>query len=513
MGGLDTAAAPSKTPITHLTQLDNAIYSTRHTWKKRGGLVEQNTTPMSGTNNVTYMVDYWKANSGNAIRDMVAVSGTHLYKDDGDNTWDDVSGTVSFNSDPAITTAVVGDSLVIASGTIPYVYAQTGNMGALSGTPPTGNLVTEHLGRAWMNDSSDPHFLSYTGLEADGDGNPTYWSTANGGGGFYVEPNDGDPAGITALFTHQDYLYVAKKTKIYRIEGRTAQTFRPVRVVDGIGVISQNMVVSVGGDAFFPSLEGFHSLAVVSSGNLDPKAYLSARIHNMYHNDLNKARFAHAHGVYLPSLRAVIWTVPLRGQSTNMIALVYFIETGEWARWTNFKGNALATKYNTTNEELELWTAGDMGDAYKYTPTTLRDYATSPIEMVLRSGQIYPSGNFIDQFGFKYHNLLLQPSGNHQADFTYKVLGVVDSNSSPVSVTKTINQGPSSALALLGISFTLGVSQLGSDSFVEPHSLELVGSGKAYQWSLTNNVLDQDLEVVGWYLEVDKEGKVRNRVT
>lgn len=514
-GGWDSTSAPSQVAITDLTQLDNAFFGPRKTWKKRGGLVAQNSVPMSGTTDVQYLVDYWKAGSSGApTQDLFAYSGNKFFKDDGDNTWDDVSGTISIPSGSAVTTCVVGDQLVIASSaTIPYVYDQTGNVTALSGTPPIGDLTAEHLSRCWMNTRNDPHKLNYTGPTATGEGDPTRWSVANGGGGFYIEPDDGDPVGITALFKHQDVLYAAKKTKIYRIEGRTSDTFRPVRVVNGLGCVSQNMVVPVGGDVLFPSMEGFHSLAVVMSGNLDPSAYLSRDIHKTYHADTNVGRLRFGHGKYYPELRAVVWAVPLSGQSQNMVALVYSLSTRRWSRFTNFRCNALMTRYNSTTQKIELWTGGNTGIVYKYTPTTLADYGTYAIDMRLKSGHIYPSRVFSEQFGFKYFNLLLHPLGNHDYTFNYRVMGVVDSSSVPISSTVTRSQGPSGAYTPLGSAFILGTALLGEESLTEPHAIELMGSGKSFEWELLNNTINEDLEIAGWQLEADPESKVRRRVS
>ncbi len=512
LGGVDTTSAPAMVPRSSLAALDNAIFGTRKTWKKRGGLVPQNTTPMAGTTAVQYMTDYWKAGTtGAPAQDLFAVSGTHFFKDDGDNTWDDVSGTVSIPNDSVVTTCVVGDTLVVASsGTIPYKYDQTGNVVALSGTPPNGDLTAAHLSRCWMNEKTNPHKLNYTGVTAAGGGDPELWSVANGGGGFLVEPDDNDPVGITALWKQGDYLFASKQNAIYRIEGRTPDSFRPIRVVTGLGFIAQNQIVNVGGDSFGPSLEGYHSLGVLLSGNLDPSAYLSAPIHKTFHEDLNLSRLTRGHGVFIPELRSVVWAVAEINQSNNKMALVYNLSTRAWSMFKSFKCDAMMAKYNAANRRVELWTGGDAGIAYKHDLNTLTDYGSDPIRMYLKSGHIYPSGSFEDQFDYKYFNLLLNPKGSHSVTFSYRTDQDANASGALVKTSTTASQGASGAYVNMGANFNMGTDLMGEESFVQPLSLEMRGEGRAVEWELVNNAVGEDLEISGWYMELDPEAKVRH---
>lgn len=519
LGGLDTTSAPAQVPWTHLTIADNVIFGERKSWKKRGGLVQQNASGMTA-NPVKKMIDYWEAGStGNPTQDLVAVSGTHFFKDDGDNVWDDASGSISVPLNSIVTHTVVGDKLVCAmDATIPMVYDQASasfqSLASSAASPssvPDGNLVIEHQGRLIVNEKNDPHRIHVTGVTATGDGDPTLFGIGNGGDTFTIEPDDGDPIGITAFWRHRDLLYISKLTKIYRLEGTSPNNYRPVLEVNGLGCVSHNMVVTTGNDAFFPSLLGFHSLAVVGQmGNLSKEAYLSAPIHSTFQDDINLARIAHGHGVFIPILNGILWAVPARGESVNKMALFYSFTTKSWTKFTNFQCDALMAKYSSTTRKIELYTGGNIGQSFKYFPFTYKDYGTDPISMRLKSGHIYPDKRFHHKFGFEYFNLLLQPKGTHKLDFSYRVDSVKDSNGAIVKNTQTLDQPVSGAYKPLGSgSFLLGSTILGAESFTQPLDIRLHGDGQAFEWEILNNNLDEDLEVSGWALEVESESIAR----
>lgn len=515
LGGLYDAPHPALVPTTGLVQADNIIFSDRLTWKKRGGLVQQNSASMAAEATVRMLVDYWRAGSSGApSQKLVAVCGTHFYKDDLDNTWDDISGSVSCPRDSIVTSAVVGDSLVMAfSATVPMVWNQTGNVAALGGTPPNGNIVAQHLNRCWMNEKTDPHRIYYTGVNSDGSASPSRWSSANGGGSFAVEDDDGDPVGITAMFQLNDNLYVAKLTKLYRIEGRTTSSFSVVPVINGIGCVSHNMAVSIGNDAIFPSLRGFHSLALVAqTGQIAQETFVSNNIHRAYINDINHAKIKYGHGKFHPLINSIVWCIPQSGDTTNNTAYVFSLTTKQWTRFTNFRGNALMTKLDAANRVIELWTGGTGGQVYKYKQFTRNDYGSEPISMIAKSGHIHPDKRFAHLFAFKEMNLLTTPSGNHEVDFRFRTDTMKNSSGNLVTTSATYNQGAVAGYAPLGSgSFMLSDTLLGSDSFIPPLTIPMQGEGRAIQWTVKNDKLNQDLEIAGWYLEVEETGIRRNR--
>lgn len=514
LGGMDSTSAPSQVPLNSLTNLENAVFGERKTWKKRGGLEPKTTSALVASTTVKKLVDYWIAGgSGTPSQKIVATCGTKVFSSSDGISFTDVSGTRSIPADSIVSHAVVGDKLVLAfNATTPIVYTGTGNVASLGGTPPSGNVVAEHLNRCWMNDRTDPHRVYFTGVTGSGGGDPTLWSIANGGGSFYVDEDDGDPSGITAMWRHNDALYVSKLTKIYRIEGRNSNTFRPALVVDGIGAVSQNMVVPVGNDVFFASLLGFHSLGTVAqSGSLARETYISRDMHKTIHSKLNRARFKHGHGAFIESINSVIWAVPLTGASNNTVALVYSLTNNRWSIFTNFKCDALMKKYNPSSAKMELWTAGNVGHVYQYLDTTLRDYGTTPIQMRLKSGHIYPDSRMGHMWGFRNFNLLIYPKGEHSVSFSYRIDTQKASTGQLLLETTTDDQGALGNFVVLG-SFILGQHVLGEESFVQPLVLPLKGGGHAIEWEISNVAIDEDLEVAGWYLEIEPNATIRDRI-
>ena len=515
-GGLDTTSAPALVGMQNLVIAQNMILGDRKTWKKRGGLVTLNSTPLSGNTKTKGLIDYWKAGSaGTPSQALVAVSGTKWWSStNGGVSFSDISGAVSHPNDDIVTSCVVGDSLVMTfAATVPMVWPQTGNVAALTGTPPNGNLCAEHLGRCWMNEKTDPHRIYFTGLTGTGDGDPTLWSIGNGGGSFTVEPDDGDPVGITALWQHNDQLYVAKLKKIYRIEGRTAESFRPVQVVNGIGCIAHNQVVPIGNDVLFPSLRGYQSLAVLAqTGVVSDESLISKKIHKTYQMDTNLGRLKHAHGAFIPELNAVVWGNPLLGQTTTAQALVYSLTTKEWSIWANFRCDALTKRYNSATNKNELFTANQLGSVYKYTAGVLADYTTSAIDMHLKSGHIYMDLKYGHKWAFKKFVLLCYPTGDHTVTLTYRTDSQRNSAGAIISVTLTEDQGGLGTYVPMGSGFIMGTDLMGDDVFVQPIVFDLKGTGNVFEWELENAGLNHDLEIAGYYIEIEPSSPQRNRV-
>lgn len=516
LGGLNTTLAPGLIGMSQLTVAENMILSERGSWKKRGGLVPINSTAMTGSAPVKHLIDYWQAGSSGAPSErIVAISGTKIFSSsDAGVNWSDISGSISVPSDSICTHAVVGDVLVMTfAATVPMRWAQTGNVTSLAGTPPNGNLVAQHLNRAWMNEKTDPHKLYFTGVNADGSASPSKWSLANGGGSFYVENDDGDPTGITALWQFGDQLFVGKQTKIYRVEGRTRDTFRPVLVSNGIGVASHNCVVPIGSDVLFPSIQGFHSLQSVMAGaDYTPDRRISAPIHTTFHTEINRGRLKHAHGVFIPELNAVIWSMPLLNSTAFTEALYLHLGTRQWMRFVNFRGDALLARYNSAVNNTELFSAGQTGMVYKYTKDTLADYSSDSINARLKSGHIYPSGRFGNKHKFKKYVILVYPDGDHTFTLSYKTDSTLNSSGVPASTTVTEDQGASGAFVPMGSSFIMGTNLMGADSMVQPIRIDLAAEGQAFEWELTQSGLNQDFEVGGYYLEIESESQAFGRL-
>lgn len=515
-GGLDTTSAPALVGIQNLTIAQNMIFGDRKTYKKRGGLVTQNSTAFTGNTKTTKLIDYWKAGSSGApSQAIVAISGTKFYSStNGGVTFSDISGAVSCPSDSVVAHCVVGDSLVMTfAATVPMVWPQTGNVAALTGTPPNGSVCAEHLARVWMNEKTDPHRLHFTGVSGTGDGDPTLWSIGNGGGSFTIEPDDGDPVGITALWQHNDQLYVAKLTKIYRIEGRTNESFRPILVANGIGCISHNMAVPIGGDVLFPSLRGFHSLAVLAStGVISNESLLSKKIHKTLMMDSNLGRFKNGHGTYLPEIDSVVWTLPLLGQTICTQALVFSLLNREWTLFTNFRCDALTRVFASSTNKYSMYTAGSTGFVYKYIGTTLSDYTSTSIDMLLRSGHVYPDLRYGHKWAFKKFVVLLYPTGDHNITLRYRTDAQKNSTGSFITTTLTESQGIDGAYVPMGSSFIMGTNLMGQDVFVQPLVFDLKGSGQVLEWELQNSENNGDLEIAGYYIELEPAAPHRNRV-
>src|SRR5690606_5211037 len=103
----------------------------------------------------------------------------------------------------------------------------------LAGSPPEASFLREYLGRVWCNDKNDKDRLHYSTP-----GNEEEWGGVGDSGAIDIGIGDGDPEGITNAFVFKGVLFVAKRTKLYKILGDTPETFHVVLVSDGIGCVS-----------------------------------------------------------------------------------------------------------------------------------------------------------------------------------------------------------------------------------------------------------------------------------
>ena len=478
-----------------LTRAEDIVFETSGERKKRGGQARVNSTQLTGATYVRYVRDFWLT-SGTQKR-IACHNGTVL-KEDLDGTWDAITGSVYPAAGEIVSTEVFNDLLIIlSSGEITAqkwdgAAATTSNLG---GTPPAGKIVKKHQNRIWIaGDTSAKHRLYYSQAF-----DPEVWS-GPGTGSLDIDPGDGDPDGITAIFpSFFGELFVAKRTKLYKISGSSPSgdfAFRIEQVSDSIGCIAHNSVVATQDDVIFCSDRGVHSLkATANFGNVEA-TFISAPIHDFWHG-LKRANLKKLHAVFYPRINSYLLGLTTTSSSENNEIIGFNIVTGGWFRWTGYDCVSMATVLNPVSNDFELWTGGQNGYVNRYLPATLNDFGTA-ISADFKTPVIYPDRDPDKVWGFKSLSVIFKPKGNYNFTVKYKI-------DNQTEQTATINQVGTGAL--LGDNFTLGTSVLGTTDVSQPVELQLEGYGKGIVFNFVQNGINEDIEILGYVLKCKFAGQ------
>jgi len=369
----------------------------------------------------------------------------------------------------------------------------------LGGSPPDFSICREHLGRLWTNDKTRPDFLHYSST-----GNPEEWNGEGDSGGINdLGVGDGDPDGITAIFPpFKAQLFVAKRYRIYRITGFTPLDFQVKVISTNLGCISHRSAVGVEqDDVVFASERGIHSvIATADFGDLE-SAYLSADIQPTYQDDLNKDRRDFIQGAYIPIINSIAFSVTRVGESKNRDLYLLNIPTKQWYRWPDISCEAIATvklrgrQTMLVGEDNGVFGLGRLLETQK--ENTFRDFNSSAINLVIKSGLIFPDNSVYTIKGFKKLGLVFRNKGKTELDTTFTVDDFTEQQ-----LLFTIEGGSD----LLGSTFILGASKLAGLTVLAPLTLPIDGYGRGFQLTIENMQIDEPTEIYGFFVELDQRG-------
>lgn len=128
------------------------------------------------------------------------------------------------------------------------------------------------------------------------------------------------------------------------------------------------------------------------------------------------------------------------------------------------------------------------------TANEFADFGTDGIPYVVKTGTIYVDENPQTMKGFKRISMFYRPEGS----FSFSVGAKIDNFSSQgFSFTQT------SGADLLGVSFVLGESLLGSTNTLAPYTYIMDGYGRGLTLTITQPTADEQIEL--WGLAVEYE--------
>jgi hypothetical protein len=512
-GGLNSALDESLIPTNQLTIADNITFDTRGSRKMRDGVNHNWDSLASGSDSVIGEHDYWFGSSTRSQRLLsVRASGAIYSKNagtaslltDAGTAWTgtlDNCSIVTFNNKAII--AVPGSTNVIK------YWDGSSDIADLPGSPPTGSILRTHLGRLWTNDNARPDRLYYSQTS-----DHTIWGGTGDSGAIDIGVGDGDPVGITAIFpTFKGDLFVAKKTKLYRLVGQTPEEFQVIKVSDGIGCVSHNSVVAVGqDDIFWVSEKGVHSLQAVASYGDFTSNDVSVDIQRTFNEDIDRTRLPYVWGAYLENINSVAFTFTeesglnrsLTTSAVNNALYLFNVPQKAWYRWSDMPCQTLIVANDSDRKRFYLGT--HTGRTIKTFNGTNYDVtsagAQSAIRLRVATGQILLDSNPYTMKALKRFGLVYRPRGTHNISVTIKV------DNYNVDPENTLSFNEVNSTALLGSTFTLGTSILGYDSVLSAYTRTIDGIGRSVKVTIEQSQIDSEVEIQGFFIEFEPAGAI-----
>jgi len=513
---------PSDDPIVlnpqQLQIAENIYFDTDGGRKKRGGIDYLNTAAISvggSPADLIWGTDYW-ANVSNTKRayHVVITSGGKAFRSPYNgiySAFNSTSTSVLPVSPGLISSEVFNEDLIIgyAKNAVPKVWDNQNtavnlvSATAATGTYPSGWILRSHRNRLWIaGNSTNPDRISYSGFTA---GAPDHraWNFGSSAGFIDVQPGDGDPVGITAIFpeVNQGGLYVAKKTKIYFINTSDPSdaNWTISLVSNGIGCVSHNAAIAVDQtDVLFPSNRGIHSLGqVISQAGIIEAAFLSKEIQTDYQDILSTADRSKMSAVWYPSLNSYYFNASSTADTFDYI-YAYNVPLKQWYVWKAASGsvnnfNFMHSRYNGNTNLIEFISLSDGGwvllmDQQRGYDISGASLMQVPINYRIKSAFLFPGKQRTVESHFT--DLAFYVSSTNDSSFT--VYWSIDNNPpQSTSIEQVIIGGNILGTTLLGADYILGESR-----GIKPYLISISGVGNGIEFEIQHHA-PEDFQLYG----------------
>lgn len=465
---------------------------------------------------VLCIADYWYASGGSQQHARVAVTSEgrfYSYDQAGSKSRITLDGSVTLSAPiTGAQYAVLNNTLIITfsdtgnkpvkwsgSGSVTYVTNKDISGADVTASNPVPDICNVRVwqGRLWGIDKTTDR-IHYSDIAE-----PERWNGEGDSGAIDLPVGDGDKTGLTSIFPpFKGQLPIAKNGVLGRITG-TSPFYQVETISAGIGCVSHESAVAMDlDDVLFASNKGFHSfLATDAFGDFN-STFISTNIQSDYAEiapeDRNDIR-----GIYLPNLSSVAWAVKEAGNSENNAIYLVNIEKGaegitpRWYRWAVDHDSARFVSMSIFQEGAgdRLVFGTHQGRIISYDTDLERDLVSTAITTNVKTGIIYPDNNPTMIKGFKRIGVLYKTE-RQAIEFILKFK--VDNYDNQEI---TISQSPSSDL--LGSSFTLGSSTLGSKEILLPENIGVDGYGYGCIIELESSVF---IDIYGYTIEYEVSG-------
>jgi hypothetical protein len=377
----------------------------------------------------------------------------------------------------------------------PTTLGGTGVLEDVVNTPgfaptPRASILQVHLGRLWCNDKDNFDRLHYceTGLY-------NVWQGVDDSGALDISAGDGDPDGITAIFPpFKGDLFIAKRTKLYRLQGWDPMTFQLSKTTDGLGCVGQPSVAAVDqDDIIFVSDRGVHSLRATDAFGDIQGAYLSDKIQRSVNESWNTALFKNLRSVYVPTLNSVAFTVAEGVAQAPNNLWFYNVPLKQWYRWPEVECVTAALVQDGDRQRLYLGTGtsrvGKTFSGFNYDIDTAGE--DQAVVMTLQTGRIFPDGSPSSLKAFKQFALIYKPTGTYNISVEVKV-----DNFTPQPLAFTDSSGSD----VLDINFVLGQSVLGGERVAQAYIQTVDGYGRGFSVTITQSGVNEFGEILGYQM-------------
>jgi len=472
------------------------------TYTGSGSLPESTTatSTLTVTRKYAYVevVDYWRyASSNTQTQSIIAITEQpkiFAFDTAGNRTEVEADGTATARVGTALksNSVVFNDRLIIGQtrlGNTPIKYDPDSDLQWLNlgGTPPDFSIVAVHLNRLWTNNKANPHRLEYSAT-----GNHEEWGGVGDSGALDIKPGDGDPSGLTAIFSFRGRLLVAKKNRLYQIVGDSPENFQIVEVSNAVGCVNHAAIAYIDqDDAIFTSNKGVHSVSTTNSYGDFANSYLSLKVQPDF-NALQKNRLEYTQAVYVEGLNSIVFAVS--EDNTTKADSLWLFNTAlkEWYKWPEVDAQSLGIVQLENEQKLLIGTSdGKLIEAQNGEYT---DFDTTGIRYRIKSGTIYPDSNPFSVKAFKRLTLYYRPFGTYSFTARFKI----DNYSEQVLAFNQTSSGDE-----LDTTFVLGSSLLGLTSAFAPFTQPIDGMGRGFTLEIEQSGTDQQVSIYGFAVEFE----------
>lgn len=377
----------------------------------------------------------------------------------------------------------------------------------VNGAAPNGSILREHSGRMWMNDKERRDRIHYSGSF-----NHEQWLGFGDSGALDIGIGDGDPEGITAIFpTFKGELFVAKRTKLYRVSGYSPETFTVNLVSSGIGCVSHSSIALIDqDDMFFVSEKGVHTISATSNFGDFNAAFISSDIQKTFIENFSRPRLKYVKAAYNPEINSVAFcftdsNLP-NAVNTNLdvnnCLWLFNIQYKAWYRWPDIPCQSLIVA--TDGDKKRFYFGSHTNRIIKSFTGNNYDLSYTGAQVGIRfrvvTGQWLIDNNLFTVKGFKRFIMYYKPEGTH----THTVRIQIDAI--PIDSVNTLSYSEVALGILLGVNFVLGVSQLGFDVRLAGYTKTIDGFGSTCKIAIENYNINETIEVHGIGVEWEPAG-------
>ncbi len=410
-GGMNDSPFLGQIGLNQASILQNMILNPNNgSWRNRRGSVAYRDA-VADSGDFRNLIDFQYRSAGVLTRKFVAVAGTGLYRDDGSG-WTSLGVTLGDVTNPAL--AVFTNLCLCCDGTSFYKWTGTGDAAALGGNPPASSLLAVHRNRLWAaGDPDAPYRVTFSDA-----GLPEQWpltaaedllsNVVHDTNAIDIDRSDE----IIALLPWYDFLVLFGNDNIYLVTGWQPSAsadgaFNLVRIATSFGTRSPGAVLTVpgveGGERLFFQGQDGHFYAIPLRPGVEDGAEVvcvSEQISDMI-GTLSASSLGTSRGVYVPSLRSILWSCQRTGVLGDVI-LCYNVKFNAWTYWDGLTVRALGVVedsddaehvYGGTNVgqmvELNAGTDDDGTAIAKTVRTRVFDYGTP--DTVKRFDAVTPS--------------------------------------------------------------------------------------------------------------------------